>query len=176
VLFGSLYESEKVFRCFEVWYNLVPRPNIQEKEKKLKSKRGDCLMGWQCCSYGMAMLFLRVKRRADSQVDTDVSEKTYCLHLKGLSSPWWWRQKTPLKRRSVFTRLHGATFHKTAMFILAAQTMLCIVVFKVKVKMEAISYSETLISTYKPTWRHRPEGHYRYFHCLENVKSHNLRK
>jgi hypothetical protein len=34
------------------------------------------------------------------------------------SSPWW--QQTPLKRRQTSTRLHGATTHKTAIFIFAA--------------------------------------------------------
>jgi hypothetical protein len=32
------------------------------------------------------------------------------------SSPWWWRQQGPLKRRLTSTRLHGATTQKTAIF------------------------------------------------------------
>jgi hypothetical protein len=35
------------------------------------------------------------------------------------SSPWWWRQYAPLKRRSTLTWQHGATFQKTLHFILA---------------------------------------------------------
>jgi hypothetical protein len=38
------------------------------------------------------------------------------FHISGR----WWRQQVPLKRRWTFTRLHGATTHKTAVFILAA--------------------------------------------------------
>jgi hypothetical protein len=35
------------------------------------------------------------------------------------SLPWWWRQYAPLKRRSTSTRLHGAIFQKTIIFMLA---------------------------------------------------------
>jgi hypothetical protein len=42
---------------------------------------------------------------------------TSCLHNQD-SSPLWWRQQVPLKRKTS-TRLHGATTRKTAIFILA---------------------------------------------------------
>jgi hypothetical protein len=35
-------------------------------------------------------------------------------------SPWWWRQQALLKRRSISTRLHGATSQKTVIFMLAS--------------------------------------------------------
>jgi hypothetical protein len=40
------------------------------------------------------------------------------------SSPWWWRQYAPLKRRSTPTRLNGGTFQKALIFrfILAVST------------------------------------------------------
>jgi hypothetical protein len=41
-------------------------------------------------------------------------------NLKSRSSLWWWRQYSPLKRRSISTELHGATSQKTVIFILAA--------------------------------------------------------
>jgi hypothetical protein len=41
-------------------------------------------------------------------------------NLKSHSSPWWWRQHVPLKRRSTII-LHGSTSQKTILnFILAA--------------------------------------------------------
>jgi hypothetical protein len=41
---------------------------------------------------------------------TDSSHAAY-------SSPWWWRQQGPLKRRYTSTRLHGTTTQKTAIFM-----------------------------------------------------------
>jgi len=37
----------------------------------------------------------------------------YCLHHQSDESPWWWRQYTPLKRRSMSTWLHSTTSQKT---------------------------------------------------------------
>jgi len=34
----------------------------------------------------------------------------------GVISAWWWRQCEPLKRRSNYTILHGAIFHKAVIF------------------------------------------------------------
>jgi hypothetical protein len=36
--------------------------------------------------------------------------------LPPLSGPWWCKQQTPLKRRKTYTKLHGATSQKTAIF------------------------------------------------------------
>jgi hypothetical protein len=36
------------------------------------------------------------------------------------SSPWWWRQHATLKCRSAQTRLHGAIYQKSVIFILTA--------------------------------------------------------
>jgi hypothetical protein len=57
-----------------------------------------------------------------------------------LGCPWWWRQLAPLKRRSIRTRLHGATSQKTAIFILAALRISNINKFRiyVRLKMEYI--------------------------------------
>jgi hypothetical protein len=42
---------------------------------------------------------------------------SYCLHYQwNESSPWRWRQFTPLKRRSTRRRLHSATSQKTLKF------------------------------------------------------------
>jgi hypothetical protein len=37
-----------------------------------------------------------------------------------VSSPWWWRQYEPLKRRSTSTRLRGVISEKAVIFIFAA--------------------------------------------------------
>jgi hypothetical protein len=42
------------------------------------------------------------------------------LSRRAYSSPWWWRQYAPLKRRSTSMWLYGATSQKTLNFILAA--------------------------------------------------------
>jgi hypothetical protein len=45
------------------------------------------------------------------------SRDACCLRYQGYeSSPWWWREKAPLKRRSTSIRLHGATTQKAAIF------------------------------------------------------------
>jgi hypothetical protein len=51
--------------------------------------------------------------------------KSYLVYLYGeatdcfaISSPWWWKQYRPLKRRWTHTSLHGATTQKRAIFIL----------------------------------------------------------
>jgi hypothetical protein len=53
---------------------------------------------------------------------TNVSEVFPASTIRAIScsSPWWWRQYAPLKRRSIFARLHGATLQKTITFILDA--------------------------------------------------------
>jgi hypothetical protein len=50
-----------------------------------------------------------------SQIDVERRFRgAYCLHHHGYgSSPWWWTQYTPLKRRSTSIRLHGSSLHHT---------------------------------------------------------------
>jgi hypothetical protein len=37
--------------------------------------------------------------------------------------------------------------------------------------MKAACSSETLVSTYKPTWHYNPEDQHQHLHCRENLKS-----
>jgi hypothetical protein len=52
-------------------------------------------------------------RRAVSLEQIDVSHVRTASIIRAIhSSPWWWRQYTPLERRSTPTTLHGATSQK----------------------------------------------------------------
>jgi hypothetical protein len=42
-------------------------------------------------------------------------------------------------------------------------------------KMEVVCSSETLVSTFKSTWRYNQEDQHRHLHCRENLKSHTIR-
>jgi len=44
----------------------------------------------------------------------------------------------------------------------------------VTLKMECVSYSETLVSTYTTTQLHNSQEHHRHLHCRENIISQKM--
>jgi hypothetical protein len=56
------------------------------------------------------------------------SSGMYCFVVES-SSPWWWRQYAPLKRRSTSTWLHGTASQKTKYFY----KFVCYIIIKRKV-------------------------------------------
>jgi hypothetical protein len=82
-----------------------------------------------------------------SLVETDRRFRcAYCLHHQG--DEWWWRQKAPLKRRSIYTRLHGATFQKMVIFniydVCVAITFAMVMLLRNRAEAPWIWYSELL--------------------------------
>jgi hypothetical protein len=60
--------------------------------------------------------------------------------------------------------------HRNCLFVVLRGDAVWISVLK----METVSFSETLVSTYFSTWRHNPEEQHRHLHRREIVKSHTL--
>jgi hypothetical protein len=68
------------------------------------------------------------------------------------SLPWWWRQYTPLKRRSTSTRLHDAIYQKAVTFILAAVRTSNLACFVLK-EFEAVFALDPNSIEQRPSWK-----------------------
>jgi hypothetical protein len=82
------------------------------------NKRKDCLRA-VCIWWLISNAYVK-PNFLDTASCFEVGRRFRGAVLSPSSSPWWWGQYTPMKRRSTSTRLHDDITQKADIFILAA--------------------------------------------------------